>query len=154
MAGRTRSMVPIGAAPAESKARPFCRPGPRRRRRRRTRVAGVILGVVAGGGRWSGGHSGEATGQSDGRRCRVENLGHNEFPFMVLDEMQRCAGCLWLFDFRSSLFCLALSVSSLTFKAFHVVAAVPPDMKPTPMEWTPRGSSHRSSKIQRRCSTN
>jgi hypothetical protein len=78
MAGRTRLVVPIGAAPAEPKARPFCRPGMRRRRRRRTRVAGVVLGVVAGGRRWSGAHSAEAKGQSDGRRCRVENLGHDE----------------------------------------------------------------------------
>lgn len=77
MAGRTRLVVPIGAAPSESKARPFGRPGMRRRRRRRTRVVRVVFGVVAGGGRWSGAHRGEAKGQSDGRRCRAENFRHN-----------------------------------------------------------------------------
>ena len=87
MAGRTRLVVPIGAAPSESKARPFCRAGMRRRRRRRTRVARMVFGVVAGGGRWSGGHSGEAKGQSDCRRCRFENIGHDEISFIVLDEM-------------------------------------------------------------------
>jgi hypothetical protein len=101
MAGRTRLVVPIGAAPAEPKARPFCRPGMRRRRRRRTRVAGVVLGVVAGAGRWSGAHSGEAKGQSDGRRCRVENLGHDEFPLLCWMKCNWVRG--WLMALQFSL---------------------------------------------------
>jgi hypothetical protein len=46
-------------------------------------VAGVVVGVVAGGGRWRGTHNGEQ-GQSDGRRCRIENLGHDEKMAMRL----------------------------------------------------------------------